>query len=364
MTTIKDSAILLSCLSGGIGRHKGLKIPRSIEHAGSIPASSTIYIMKRLLVIDALNLLFRNYIVNPSLSTNGQPIGGLKGFLQSLQKLIRETKPDQVVICWDGEGGSQRRKSKSKGYKEGRKPIRLNRDIRNLSENEEVANKIWQQTRLVEYLNELPIIQLMLPAVEADDIISVVVQHPNYSGWQKVIVSSDKDFFQLCDGETIVFRPIQKEVVSQKNLVEKYGIHPKNFALARAIAGDKSDNLPGVGGVGLPTISKRFPFLSEDVSYDIDTLIEYCTEKQGKIKAYTNVLEGKDTIMLNYRLMQLYTPSVSVQGRQKINYALENFEPEFAKTNAKAMMIEDGFGVVNFVDLYASMNKIVADWKR
>jgi len=204
----------------------------------------------------------------------------------------------------------------------------------------------------------------MLPAVEADDIISVVVQHPNYSGWQKVIVSSDKDFFQLCDGETIVFRPIQKEIINQKNLVEKYGIHPKNFALARAIAGDKSDNLPGVGGVGLPTISKRFPFLSEDVSYDIDTLIEYCMEKQGKVKAYTNILEGKDTVVLNYRLMQLYTPSISVQGRQKINYALDNFEPEFAKTSAKTMMIEDGFGVVNFVDLYASMNKIVADWKR
>ena len=166
------------------------------------------FIMKRLLVIDALNLMFRNYIVNPSLSTNGQPIGGLKGFLQSLQKLIRETKPDQVVICWDGEGGSQRRKSKNKGYKEGRKPIRLNRDIRNLTENEEVSNKIWQQTRLVEYLNELPIVQLMLPAVEADDIISVVVQHPSFAGWQKVIVSSDKDFFQLCDGETIVAAPI------------------------------------------------------------------------------------------------------------------------------------------------------------
>ena len=82
-------------------------------------------IMKRLLGVDALNLLFRNYIVNPSLSTNGQPIGVLKGFLQSLQKLIRETKPDQVVICWDGEGGSQRRKTKNKAYKEGSKPIRL-----------------------------------------------------------------------------------------------------------------------------------------------------------------------------------------------------------------------------------------------
>ena len=129
-------------------------------------------------------------------------------------------------------------KTKNKGYKEGRKPIRLNRDIRNLSENEEIANKIWQQTRLAEYLNELPIIQLVLPAVEADDIISVVAQHPLYNGWQKVIVSSDKDFFQLCDNETVVFRPIQKEVINQKALVEQYGIHPKNFALARAIVGD------------------------------------------------------------------------------------------------------------------------------
>jgi hypothetical protein len=61
--------------------------------------------------------------------------------------------------------------------------------------------------------------------------------------------------------------------------------------------------------------------------------------------------------------MQLYTPSVSVQGRQKINYSLDNFEAEFAKTSIKTMMIEDGFGVVNFVDLFAAMNKIVADSK-
>ena len=296
--------------------------------------------MKRLLIIDALNMYFRAYIVDPSLSTNGQPIGGVKGFLKILQKLVRDTKPDEIVICWDGEGGSQKRKTKNKGYKEGRKPIRLNRDIRNLSANEEIANKIWQQTRLAEYLNELPIVQLVLPAVEADDIVSVVSQHPLYNGWQKVIVSSDKDFFQLCDNETVVHRPIQKETVNQKSLVEQYGIHPKNFALARAIAGDKSDNLPGVGGVGLPTVSKRFPFLAENLSFGTDSLV-------------------RD----NYRLMQLYTPSLSVQGRKKIDYALENFEPELAKTNVKAMMIEDGFGVVNFTDLFAAMNKIVADSK-
>mgnify|MGYP006397053211 FL=1 len=319
--------------------------------------------MKRLLIIDALNMYFRAYIVDPSLSTNGQPIGGMKGFLKILQKLVRDTKPDEIVICWDGEGGSQKRKTKNKGYKEGRKPIRLNRDIRNLSENEEIANKIWQQTRLAEYLNELPIIQLVLPAVEADDIISVVAQHPLYNGWQKVIVSSDKDFFQLCDNETVVFRPIQKEVVNQKSLVEQYGIHPQNFALARAIAGDKSDNLPGVGGVGLPTVSKRFPFLAENISFGTDSLIIHAEENKGNVKAYASVIEHQDLIRENYRLMQLYTPSLSVQGKKKIDYALENFEPELAKTNVKAMMIEDGFGVVNFTDLFATMNKIVADSK-
>ena len=319
--------------------------------------------MKRLLIIDALNMYFRAYIVDPSVSTNGQPIGGVKGFLKILQKLVRETKPDEIVICWDGEGGSQKRKAKNKGYKEGRKPIRLNRDIRNLSENEEIANKIWQQTRLAEYLNELPIIQLVLPAVEADDIISVVAQHPLYDGWQKVIVSSDKDFFQLCDNETVVFRPIQKEVINQKALVEQYGIHPKNFALARAIVGDKSDNLKGVGGVGLPTVSKRFPFLSENMSFSIDSVVIHAQENQGTIKAYASVVEHQDLIEENYRLMQLYTPSLSVQGRQKIDFALQNFEPELAKTNAKAIMIEDGVGAVNFTDLFAAMNKIVADSK-
>ena len=70
--------------------------------------------MKRLLIIDALNMYFRAYIVDPSVSTNGQPIGGVKGFLKILQKLVRETKPDEIVICWDGEGGSQKRKAKNK----------------------------------------------------------------------------------------------------------------------------------------------------------------------------------------------------------------------------------------------------------
>ena len=73
-------------------------------------------LQKRVLIIDQLNLFFRNYIVNPSLSTDGIPIGGLRGCMQSLQKVVRESKPDMIVICWDGEGGSKKRKLLKKDF--------------------------------------------------------------------------------------------------------------------------------------------------------------------------------------------------------------------------------------------------------
>ena len=78
---------------------------------------------------DGNNNYFRAFIVDPSVSTNGQPIGGITGFLKILQKLVREVNPNRIIICWDGQGGSSKRRSMNKGYKEGRKPIHLNRNI-------------------------------------------------------------------------------------------------------------------------------------------------------------------------------------------------------------------------------------------
>ena len=315
---------------------------------------------KRVVIIDALNAYLRSYIVNPSLSTNGDPIGGLKGFLGSLQKVCREISPDHIVVIWDGPGGSQRRKAVNKNYKEGRKPIRLNRSIKLLTEDQEIKNKIWQQTRLFEYLNHMPVSQIMIEGIEADDIIAYVCNE--MLGCEKVIISSDKDFIQKCDHETVLYRPIQKIVLNKKAVVEKYGISPSWFALARAIAGDKSDNLPGVGGVGLKTIAKRFPFFNElgraSCFYKLYT---HCEENAYKAKVYETILENKELIETNYKLMQLYAPTISSQNKEKIRTAIFKMEPEFNKTGVKKMMIEDGFGVYDWNDLFAIFRKIVVD---
>lgn len=314
--------------------------------------------MKRVLIIDALNMFLRAFIVDPSLSNHGQPIGGIKGSIKILQKLVRITNPNEIVICWDGPNGSQKRKALNSNYKEGRKPLRLNRSVHNLTENEELQNKLWQQMRTIEYLNEMPIIQLILERVEADDIISYVCNSRHYQGWQKVIVSNDKDFLQLCNEDTVVYRPTTDKIETKKTVIESLGIHPTNMALARAMVGDASDNLPGVSRVGFKTIAGKLPFMSEDRTITLDELIEYCENTDSKLKVYKNILESKNIIEQNYQMMQLYSPLISVQGKQKIDYALENFECEFNKTELLKLMMEDGFGELNWETLKTFLNKI------
>ncbi len=311
--------------------------------------------MHRILIVDALNQFFRAYITNPTLTPNGNPVGGVIGFLNILQKLCKEVKPDLTIVCWDGEGGSRKRKGMNENYKDGRKPMRLNRDVRNLSENQELENKIWQQTRLIEYLNQLPIIQLMYPEIEADDLVSYICRFPSFKESQKVIVSSDKDFIQLIDSKTILYRPIQEQLLNVKKVLEEYSIHPNNFALARSISGDASDNLDGVKGIGLPTIAKRFPLLAEEQYHTIEDVLEYSKQNKGKVKAYESVIESSQVIRDNYKIMQLHSPQISIQTKMHIENVIDNFEIQMNLLDFKKMMVQDGFGTANYTVLFDIM---------
>ena len=318
---------------------------------------------KRVLIVDALNAYLRAYIVDPSVSTNGQPIGGLKGFIKILQKLVRQTKPNVLAICWDGPNGSKKRKTMDKNYKEGRKPIRLNRSVHNLTDDEELQNKIWQQGRVVEYINNMPIIQTMLPEIEADDVISYVKSSTMFKDWQKVIVSADKDFIQLLDNKTLLFRPIQKEVLSLKTVVEKFGIHPRNFALARAMAGDPSDNLPGVPRVGLGTVAKRFSFLSSDKDFFLEDIMkESKSSKNKKLKVYQNIVDCEKIIKENYDIMQLSSPQMSIQSKNKIDDIFEGYRPHYNQTEMRKLMIQDGVLTVNMQNLEQKFNDIITSF--
>ena len=320
--------------------------------------------MKKLLIIDALNMFFRCYARDPSISIQGYPSGGCIGFMKSLQKSIRLTEPDDVVIVWDGGGGSRSRRQINKNYKAGRKVVHLPKDMSyDFSKEEEMSNKIWQQVRLLEYLDTLPICQFMFEDIEADDIIAAITQSKELSNWKKVILSNDKDFMQLCDENTILCRPAKNpwEVLNTKRILEDLKIHPKNMALARAMIGDPSDNLPGVPGIGFGRVVKFFPFLENSNEYSIQDILTATKEslKEKKSKYLEKLLECEDIIRDNYKIMQLCQPSISYQRRKIIDNTLVEREKHLNLTGYKMLLAEDGFISLKWDILHQAMRRIV-----
>ena len=320
--------------------------------------------MKRVMIVDAFNQFIRGYIVDPSKNPNGQPIGGMRTFVNILNKITREVKPDLIVVVWDGKGGSQKRRAMNKNYKAGRKPLRTNWSTDEMTPQDTDNNKLWQQLRVVEYLNHTPIIQFMEAEVEADDVISYVKNNSMFTDWQKVIVSADKDFIQLLDDKTILHRPIQKEYLNKKSIVEKFSIHPNNFALARAMVGDPSDNLPGVPRVGLGTVAKRFPFLKEEKIFYLSDIVEECTKPENKQKIFSSIVEQQELVKFNYEMMQLSSPLLSIQSKVRIDETFEEYEPHYNQTEVRKLMISDGVLTVNMQDLEQRFNNIITSFSR
>lgn len=313
----------------------------------------------RLIICDANNLFMRSYIVSGYLSTNGVPISGIVGTLLSISKFIREINPQKVVIVWDGRNGSQKRKKSNSSYKSNRKLPKLNWNSNIFNNDEEILeNQFLQMIQLYQLIDLLPFHQFMIENSEADDVISYVAQMSTFQDWQKVIISSDKDFIQLLNEKTIIFRPTQKEILNTKKVIEEVKIHPNNFLLARSICGDSSDNLKGVDGAGLPTISKRFPFLLESKQYLIPDIIKTCEyeiqENKSKLKIYKNILDNRDKIELNYNLMQLVIPKVGLEDCRIIQQEMKKEKLTFQKTEFIGMMNKVGFNIS--LDVFSNFN--------
>ena len=319
---------------------------------------------EKILIVDGMNVFIKAYIMNPQIDSRGDPIGGTFGFFKSLQKFVKDIQPSHVIVCWDGAMGSARRKSIAKGYKDGRKPLRLNRGYQpEMSNVEELENKRKQLVRTMQYLNSMPVIQVLINNIEADDLIAYICQSEMYKGKVKVIVSNDKDFYQLCNEETIIYRPTQDEFLNAKRIVEKHSIHPNNFTIARAMDGDRSDNLEGVPRCGIKTVAKRFPFLAAEKNVTIDDVINACKTSDSKLKIFKSILENEDLIKRNYQLMQLYSPSISPTSSQEVDYIIKNFIPRFNHTEIVKQFHLDGMDEYNWEYLFQKFRLFVAENK-
>tara|TARA_R110001599_G_scaffold45077_2_gene133649 strand:+ start:822 stop:1841 length:1020 start_codon:yes stop_codon:yes gene_type:complete len=282
----------------------------------------------KVLIIDGLNTFIRVFSVIPTTNEDGIHIGGIVGFLRSIAYVVNMIRPTRVIIAFDGKGGSSRRRKIYPQYKQNRKTkYRVNRSNSFASKDDERMNMIMQIQRVVEYLEALPLTVLSYDNIEADDTIGYICRQVLTKS-QITIMSTDKDFLQLANGRIKIWSPTKKKMYDENTVLEEYGISSHNLIWYRVLDGDKSDNISGVRGLGLKTIQKKLPFLSENRIVEMDEVVN-------------ELPEHKDTIDLNYRLMQLSDVDISASTKTKIVDRVNAPINRLVKFKFEKMFLED-----------------------
>ena len=197
---------------------------------------------KTLYLIDGSAYIYRAFFALPALNNSkGLQTNAVYGFMTTLLKILRERKPDGIVVAFD-ERGPTLRQQEFKEYKAQRPPMP-----------DGMSAQIPYIHRAVEALN--------IPAVkqagyEADDLIGTLAKQAERAGDDVVIVTGDKDMLQLVTPHIRIYDPVKDKWSGEAECVEKFGVEPARVIEIMGLMGDASDNIPGVKGIGEKTAVK------------------------------------------------------------------------------------------------------------
>ena len=323
-------------------KHKELfKLLDEVQEQGEEPIQKR---HDKVLLIDGLNLFFRNFAMMNMVNPDGVHIGGLGGFFRSLGALIKQTQPTSVYVVFDGAGSTSSRKNLLPEYKSQRNLQRItNWDAFDNLE-EEHDSKVDQIVRVIQYLKMLPVKTTVIDKVEADDIIAVLAEKlvEKYKS-TCFIVSSDKDFIQLVTDKIILYRPIEKEYYTPQTVKEKTGCLSKNFILYKVLLGDNSDKVPGVKGLGVKGIFKKFPELQTQ-ELTLDDIFDISTRKFKEHVVYSRIVQDQNRLETNYKIMDLSKPMISKREREYLDELIEEELPDLNSELFIQLYNEDQLG--------------------
>jgi DNA polymerase-1 len=245
--------------------------------------------MSKLALLDGHSLAYRAfYALPPDLATpSGQVTNAVFGFTSMLIKLMQEETPDAIVVAWDR-----------------REPTFRSEQYTEYKANRETAPDLFRsQVPLIrDVLDAMAIRQVSAAGFEADDIIATLADRGRSEGFDVLVVTGDRDAFQLSSGEVTVLytlRGISDTVhATPEWIAERYGIPATRYVEYAALRGDTSDNLPGVPGVGEKTAAKLINDYAslEDLFEGLDDLTPRLRENLGA---------SRDQVFLNRSLMTL-----------------------------------------------------------
>ena len=243
-----------------------------------------------LLIVDGHSLAFRAfYALNPSnfRTPDGQHTNAVHGFISMLLNLLEGEKPTHLAVAFDISGPSFRAVEYPE-YKGNR--------------GETPEEFIGQTELLEEAMNAMNITTLTKKDYEADDILASMADQAAAAGFRVLVVSGDRDTFQLISDDTTILYPIKGVMnlarMNDEAVVEKYGIHAKQYPDLAALVGETSDNLPGIPGVGPKTAAKWLQAYG-----DLETVLSKSDEIPGKVGE--SLREHRQLAVRNRRLNHL-----------------------------------------------------------
>jgi len=258
-------------------------------------------------LIDGSGYIFRAYYALPPLSrkSDGLPTGAVNGFCNMLYKLLEESrsddsenKPTHFVVIFD----SARKNFRNEIYTD----YKANR----AEAPEDLAPQFEYIRKSVEAFN---VSSAELINFEADDLIATYTEQILKKGAKVTIVSGDKDLMQLVKPGVRLFDPMKSKVLGNKEVKEKFGVEPNKVIDVQALAGDSSDNVPGVPGIGIKTAAELI-----NKYKSLEKLLEKAHEIPQNKRRET-ILENKNKALLSRKLVELRN---DVPVKEK----LENFE--------------------------------------
>jgi 5'-3' exonuclease len=308
-----------------------------------------------VLIIDGLNSFIRSYAAYPTMSSHGYQMGGCIGFLKTLRRLTNDIAPSAVYIAWEG-GGSQKRRTLYSEYKMNRKPEKLNRFYEDDIPDSE-HNKQQQLVSLLGMLKCVPVCQLYVSDCEGDDVIAYLTRGP-FRGHEKVIASSDKDMYQLLDDSTRIYSLHKKTFVTIPDVVNDFRVQPKNFAIAKALCGDPSDNIPGIKGLGFKTVARVLPFLSLEEDVMLEDIFKYCHTHSEESVVYRRILEREDEVKRNYKLVYLDGGMLSQHQSAKVDHLVNTFNPKMDRMGLIKNLVREGINDFDVEGFFYAFNCI------
>ena len=244
-------------------------------------------------LIDGSGYIFRAYYALPPLSrkSDGLPTGAVSGFCSMLFKLLEDSrsddsihKPTHFAVIFD----SARKNFRNDIYKE----YKANR----AEAPDDLAPQFDYIRKSVKAFN-LPSVELI--NYEADDLIATYSKQIIEAGAKVTIISSDKDFMQLVSDGVRLYDPMKSKVLGEKEVIEKFGVKPNKVIDVQSLAGDSSDNVPGVPGIGIKTASELI-----NKYKSLDTLLKNA-EEIPQNKRRETLLANKDKAILSRKLVTL-----------------------------------------------------------